>query len=1210
MSKGLVKLPLILVGVLFFGNAASAQSSLTLSSATATAGSSVALPLSLVSTPGSEPAALQWTLEYPSASVASVSVTPGEAALAADKSVSCAGDAAAYICIVSGLNGNTIGNGTVAIVSVVLTQDAITGGIGVSNALGASPAGDPLVISPTGGTVSVGTNTPAPPIITSLSCSPSSLEGGLSSSCSLTLSAVAASGDATVALVSNTDKLAVPPSVTVPANAASASFSISATLVSSDQTATITASLNGSSQTASVALVSPILVSAVQCAAPSLAANSSSSCTVTLSKAAPASGASVTLASSAAALSLPPSVMVPASASTATFTISTTSVPSDQTATITATLNGSSKTASVALVSPILVSAVQCAATGLAANSSSSCTVTLSRAAPASGTSVTLASSAAALSVPASVMVPASASTATFTISTTSVSSDQTATITATLNGSSKTASVALVSPVLVSAVQCAATTLTSNGSTSCTVTVSKSAPATTTVSLSSSSAALSVPASVTFSPGAVSMSFSANSGVIASNQTATTTASLNGSSQSAAISLVAPETVSSLTCAPTTLLPNASTTCTVKLSQTAPAGGSTVGLAVNSSNVTVPASVTVPANSTSASFAATTGSFSTPETAVISASLRSSSASASISLALPTITTLLSIRGDATEVSGVSNAGTVNPAVAPSGLKGKLVINGNGSVKFATGGGVFFLNCCGNSNNAYYKFTGAALGSVFDVAQGQVSFTLQSRSAFAQRQVAGASQRFGFSAMDANGDQFYFLTEVVSGALVFRYMVEGSERAYVVPTGSEDRLFGSGVNLNVTVKWDGRTATLLLNGALTQSTPYVPAAEQWTGTSRFYLGAHEQQGVGANGVSDDVIRDFAVTSTTSSGKTKPRLLSSASELPTSGVAAAQQLSSLLRPATEFKELSCSRSALVAGASALCQVTFPDRIDSGEAEITLTTTSDDIQVPKIVLARKGDRTVHFEVLVRPEAAEGPVRFLAQSGERSVGAQIQITASKHPNLVAPKRRPGRPGSAVEFQVLATDTVPYWLSVSDLPAGAKFDVTSGAFHWIPAESDLGERAVTFQATNSLGLVTTATVNLEIGRSAEENPARLLTSGGPDSDWALALHTTSGIPAAFPSARFGATPAHPGDSVSVYASGLRCSGLSRTDSVLVRFGQSYAPVQSIEPVEHSPEVCRIGVEVPSSVTSFKTPISIVVTDGRGAARATNSAFLAVER
>ncbi len=135
---------------------------------------------------------------------------------------------------------------------------------------------------------------------------------------------------------------------------------------------------------------------------------------------------------------------------------------------------------------------------------------------------------------------------------------------------------------------------------------------------------------------------------------------------------------------------------------------------------------------------------------------------------------TVLQIQGNASEVSGVTNGSTVTPATAPSGFTGTVVANGTGSVNFApaqTGNGVYFLNCCGNTNNAYYQFTGSTIGNIFNVSQGQISFYLESRYSFAQRQSNAASPRYAFDVRDGNGNHlFYFLTQVTSGRLSFTY--------------------------------------------------------------------------------------------------------------------------------------------------------------------------------------------------------------------------------------------------------------------------------------------------------------------------------------------------------------------------------------------------------------------------------------------------------
>ena len=84
-----------------------------------------------------------------------------------------------------------------------------------------------------------------------------------------------------------------------------------------------------------------------------------------------------------------------------------------------------------------------------------------------------------------------------------------------------------------------------------------------------------------------------------------------------------------------------------------------------------------------------------------------------------------LQLHADQTEVSGVANGSVVTPTAAPDGFTGAVVANGTGSVNFTpaeTGNGVYFLNCCVNGNNAYYKFTGSTVGNIFNTSQGQIA--------------------------------------------------------------------------------------------------------------------------------------------------------------------------------------------------------------------------------------------------------------------------------------------------------------------------------------------------------------------------------------------------------------------------------------------------------------------------------------------------------
>jgi hypothetical protein len=220
----------------------------------------------------------------------------------------------------------------------------------------------------------------------------------------------------------------------------------------------------------------------------------------------------------------------------------------------------------------------------------------------------------------------------------------------------------------------------------------------------------------------------------------------------------------------------------------------------------------------------------------------------------------LLLLNLDATEVSGVTNGSIVTPSTGPAGFTGTVVVKGTGSVNFTpaeVGNGVYFLNCCANTNDAYYKFTGAAIGNIFNVSQGQVSFYLLSRYSFAQREASAASPRYAFDVRDASNHYFYFLTEITSGRLVFSYTVSGVAQFYYVPKGTEDALFGDGVILNVMIQWNGSTSSLYLNGTLVQSLSYTQPTPNWTAASNFDLGAYEYLTYGGYNVSDDVINEF-----------------------------------------------------------------------------------------------------------------------------------------------------------------------------------------------------------------------------------------------------------------------------------------------------------------------------------------------------------------
>src|SRR4029077_11305312 len=128
----------------------------------------------------------------------------------------------------------------------------------------------------------------------------------------------------------------------------------------------------------------------------------------------------------------------------------------------------------------------------------------------------------ASITVPGSVGVGAGQSSASFTATVGSIGSNKTALLSASLNGALQTFPLTANAPAQLSSVSCSPTSLGSNSSTSCTVSLNKAAINAVIVSLSSSSAALTVPPNVTIAANQSSAVFPATTGTVNSAQNVT----------------------------------------------------------------------------------------------------------------------------------------------------------------------------------------------------------------------------------------------------------------------------------------------------------------------------------------------------------------------------------------------------------------------------------------------------------------------------------------------------------------------------------------------------------------------------------------------------------------------------------------------------------------------------------------------------------------
>ncbi len=231
------------------------QAAVSLSSGSSVPGGAVSLSISLASTGGAQPAAVQWTMGYSTSSVTSVSVIAGSSLTAAGKSVTCSPYATGTICVAYGMNTNTISDGILATATFQIAPGTLVTSVPVQmTAVSAStPPGVPIAGAGTGGTISI--TQPVSPAVSGLTCVPATVTAPGSAACTVTVSSPALSGGFSIALNSQNSAATVPSTVNVAAGASSATFTATVSSVSSSQTATISAVGGGATKTFNLSIV-------------------------------------------------------------------------------------------------------------------------------------------------------------------------------------------------------------------------------------------------------------------------------------------------------------------------------------------------------------------------------------------------------------------------------------------------------------------------------------------------------------------------------------------------------------------------------------------------------------------------------------------------------------------------------------------------------------------------------------------------------------------------------------------------------------------------------------------------------------------------------------------------------------------------------------------------------------------------------------------
>ena len=320
--------------------------------------------------------------------------------------------------------------------------------------------------------------------ISSLVLTPTSVTAGGTSSGKITLSAVAPSGGATIALKSSDTSVATvsPSSVTIAAGNKSISFTVTSKSVTSTKTVTITATVGSSSKTATLT-VTPAVTATVKSLSVSptsvVGGSANSTGTVTLTAAAPSGGLAVTLKSSdTSSATVASTLNIAAGATSAAFKITTKTVTGTKTVTITATAGSTSKTATLTVTkasSGVTASALSFDPNSISSDGMTTGTITLSGNAPSGGAAVALSSGGSAIET---VTVPAGKSSTTFPLFSGVVPSTETDTIDAAYGGKTVSADLTIkATTVKPTKISLSPSTVSGGGSTTVTITLSTTAP-------------------------------------------------------------------------------------------------------------------------------------------------------------------------------------------------------------------------------------------------------------------------------------------------------------------------------------------------------------------------------------------------------------------------------------------------------------------------------------------------------------------------------------------------------------------------------------------------------------------------------------------------------------------------------------------------------------------------------------------------------------
>ncbi len=591
-----------------------------------------------------------------------------------------------------------------------------------------------------------------------------------------------------------------------------------------------------------------------------------------------------------------------------------------------------------------------------------------------------------------------------------------------------------------------------------------------------------------------------------------TLTASANSSSRNFSLTVqapAAPPTVSSLTCVSNQLSSGQSTTCTVTLNKAVSSGSQSVALSKSGAAVTMPSSISISSGGSSGTFTATGGSVTQDTAVTLTASANGGSGTFTVTVKAPDAPPALSsLACGATELSGgqstnctvgltkAADSGgmqiTLSKTAGALTMPGSVTVpQGDSSAGFAATAGqinsdtpvTVTATAGGVTRTANITLKAPAIAPVSLSSLACSPLTVApAGSSVCSVTLTGAAPSTGFVvSLSSNNSEV-----AVPGSITVQ---SGATSAgFSASAGS-----GASGTAQVTAQAGGVSKTALLT--ITSSGPLnitslscSPPILTGGGTSLCTVRVSPKAPAGGAAITvavDHPLLHAPGAVAVDGGGTSAQFEVSSGLIVSDGTALVRASAESSSKTTNLSligirplALSCSPSQVAAGSSTNCEIT----LNSGQVEqdinMTIRSSHASVTVPSSILVRAKQERVSFRANVAATATPQTVTLTAVLGNATVTDQLVILSTLAPVLTVPGPQVVIFQSVLEFLVTAVDPSRggVTMSVSGMPTGAKFNQT-GEFSWKPNKSQIGTYTLTFKASNSLGLSSTADVTITV-------------------------------------------------------------------------------------------------------------------------------------